>query len=286
MKDRINVVAGIVLFNPNIERLKENVSAISNQVSHIVMVNNGSSNYNEILSSFSENGKISFIDNKDNKGIAFALKAIMDYASDNDFDWALTLDQDSVCESELMEAYSSFICENTDIVESVGILTCNIVDRNFVIESGFAKDEKWKIISQAITSASLIRVKSYLNTDGFDSSLFIDSVDFDICINMRIHGYKIIRINYNGILHEVGNGFNVKLFGKTYATYNHSPFRQYYIARNHLYLAYKYPSEVKLTKEILKEIRFQLLILLYEDNKMEKLKARWRGIRDVKKMRG
>ena len=42
------IFAGIVLYNPDIERLKENVEHISGQVSKVVFVNNGSNNTQEI----------------------------------------------------------------------------------------------------------------------------------------------------------------------------------------------------------------------------------------------
>ena len=44
----MKVCAGIVLFQPDIERLKENINAIINYVEHIYMVDNGSENIEEI----------------------------------------------------------------------------------------------------------------------------------------------------------------------------------------------------------------------------------------------
>lgn len=275
----MKVLAGIVMFNPDIKRLKENIDGIYEQVDLVLLVNNGSDNFGAIKDMIKAYGKIIVLDNGSNLGIATALKRIMSYAMEWGYDWVLTLDQDSVCQPRLIDAYSKY-CE----LPNVGILTCNIVDRNFTVSSGFTEGQDYREVSQCITSASLVKTAAYRQTDGFDEKLFIDSVDFDICINMRIHGFKIYKINYNGILHEVGHGRNIRLLFKDYISYNHSPFRQYYMARNHKYLVMKYPEQFSKVKEWIREIRSEVIILLYEKNKYKKLKSRWEGLRDAKQL--
>lgn len=44
------IFAGIVLFNPEISRLKENITHILGQVDRLILVDNGSSNKEEIQS--------------------------------------------------------------------------------------------------------------------------------------------------------------------------------------------------------------------------------------------
>lgn len=274
----MRVLAGIVLYNPDIQRLKENYIAISEQVDSVVLVNNGSNNWESIQEELSH-WNVAIINNKENRGIATALHQIMEYGIDNGADWVVTLDQDSVCRAGLVDAYKEWAH-----LDRVGILTCVIEDRNFSIGSGFGEDEKWKEINQCITSASFISTEAYKNTDGFDEKMFIDSVDFDICLNMRRHGYKVYRINHVGLLHEVGCGKNVKLFQKDYIIYNHSPLRNYYMARNQAYLVNKYPEYFSKSKEAIREIRSEVLILLYEEAKVKKIRARWKGLKDAHKM--
>lgn len=275
----MKVLAGIVLFNPDINRLKENIDAIYCQVDTVVLVNNGSENFDKIQMLVKEYEGVRSIDNKRNLGIATALKRMMDFAIREQYDWVLTLDQDSVCQPGLIEKYSHYVD-----IEKIGILTCNIIDRNFSVDSGFREGQEYREIKQCITSASLVSVAAYKLTDGFDEKLFIDSVDFDICITMRKHGFKIVKVNFNGILHEVGCGKNVKLLFKSYVSYNHSPFRQYYMARNQKYLLKKFPDQFSKCKEWLREFRTELIIVLYEKDKIKKLRRRWKGIRDANKL--
>ena len=65
------IFAGIVLYNPDIERLKENVDNIINQVSRVILVNNGSENTEEIEQYLDglEKQKIIYKNLNKNKGI-------------------------------------------------------------------------------------------------------------------------------------------------------------------------------------------------------------------------
>lgn len=46
---RMDISAGIVLFNPDIKRLKENIDAVIVQCTHVYLVDNGSGNIDEVL---------------------------------------------------------------------------------------------------------------------------------------------------------------------------------------------------------------------------------------------
>lgn len=274
----MRIIAGIVLFNPDLERLNENVGAVITQVDEVLLVDNNSNNFEAVEKKFGKHEKISFLKNSSNLGIATALAQIMKYASQHQVDWVLTLDQDSVCRPGLIAEYEKY----TDL-PSVGMLTCKIMDRNFKADYKIQNEESVNEIEKCITAASFVNVAAYESSDGFDEKMFIDGVDFDICINLRHHGFKIYRVNYDGLLQEVGNGRNVKLFGKPYIIYNHSPFRCYYIARNNIYLARKY-SDVSMKHMLGKEILAEMATMLYEKQKLNKLKQRWRGICDGLKM--
>jgi carbamoyl-phosphate synthase large subunit len=60
--------AGIVLYNPNIERLIENYNSISNQVDIVILIDNNSINITDIRSVFSTMDNVMIIENKKNLG--------------------------------------------------------------------------------------------------------------------------------------------------------------------------------------------------------------------------
>jgi rhamnosyltransferase len=231
----MRVLTGIVSFNPDIERLKDNLSTIYKQDTDILIYDNGSINISAIKALSSEY-KFNLIASPNNKGIASGLKSIMDYANINHYDWVLSLDQDSIASINLINQYRHYI-EDPEI----GGITCRIKDRNF-------NDEKSKTnlsieyVNLCITAGFFLRVTAYNKTTGYDEKMFIDCVDFDICYSLLEKGYKIIRIPFIGLLHEVGHGKNISLFGYPYVIYNHTPWRRYYINRNSIYIAKKHPK--------------------------------------------
>lgn len=283
MTTRENVIAGIVTYNPEIERLKENINALFEQVDSLVIVDNGSNNISniELICAQIENKKISLIKNDTNEGIATALAQIMEFASENSYIWVLTLDQDSVIQSGLIPEYLSVA--NNERNSDVAMLTCLIQDRNFRDK----KNENQKCylmdLNYCITSAAFTNVAKYNTTKGYDKQFFIDCVDFDICYSLREAGYRIVRVNCNGLFHEVGHGENKKFLWKEIVVYHQAPIRVYYFARNIIWMHKKHRHYFGFFAMIKKLFALQMRIVLYEDDKINKMKSFFKGLHDAKK---
>lgn len=273
-----DVVAGIVTYNPNMERLEQCVNAVLSQVRHIVIFDNGSiniSNIKELVVKSSKN--VSVIDNGRNDGIAVALLKIMLFAKTNNYKWVLTLDQDSVLQEGIVNCYLE--TANSAKYVNAGMITCLIKDRNFYDEK--YEKQKARVISvpYCITSGAFTSVNKYFMTSGYDEKFFIDCVDFDICYSLKESGYKIYRVNHIGILHEVGHGEEKKFLWKKIIIYHENPERIYYLARNTKRLQKKHKEYGKV-RMIYKEMTLLCRIILYEDNKKDKFRAFIKGILD------
>ena len=184
------ILAGIVLYKPQLSRLLKNVEMVIGQVDQIVLYVNGRESFEAADKIQSQYPSVNVILNERNAGIATALKRIMQYAIEHSFEWALAIDQDSVCDGNLVKTYRKY-----QSLPNVGMLTCNIIDRNFHQNTGFQNDEDYREVERCITTASYMNVKAYQATDGYDEKMFIDGVDWDICYNLRRHGYKIYKVN-------------------------------------------------------------------------------------------
>lgn len=270
----MNICAGIVLFNPEIERLRENIEHIRKQVPLLILVDNGSSNLEEVKSLIWKLPDIILLENGKNLGIGQALNCILRKAQKDNYDWVLTLDQDSVTSYGIINAYREFLENCSD--KNIGCLTCNIVDRNFSLEK---RKTGFQEIDYCITSGSLMNIDMTLKVGGFDESMFIDKVDCDVCINLKKHGYKIVRVDYDGLLHEIGHAKQINLGFRKWELYNHSSFRRYYMCRNASYLLKKY-HDMYVFKMFLKEIFQFILVLLFEEDKKEKAGKSIRGFFD------
>lgn len=263
------IAAGIVLYNPDMPRLTENVHAILPQIKILYLFDNGSANISEVKQTFTDK-RIIIIESRENIGIAAALNAIIYRAKEDKLKWVLTLDQDSISPENLISEYSKNIA-----TERIGMLCCRIIDRNFG-EISIQKIHTHGIeeVSMCITSASMINIKAWNDVGKFTEKLFIDAVDFDMCLLLREHGWKILRTNDVALLHEVGHSEIRKLFGKEYLVYHHSPLRYYYMVRNGIYLGKRHHF---ICHAIIRAFRQITMVILYEDRKVEKLKMMIKG---------
>lgn len=271
---KVRVCAGIVTYNPEIELLKKNIYAISDQVSDVIIVDNGSKNLDDWSKEFLSD-KVKIICNNGNLGIAKALNQICRYGIENGYDYVLTLDQDSVAPLNLVEQLVQRMNSN------IAIVAPNIVYRNNEkyadqITKG-CEEVEW-----VITSASLTNLKVWKEISGFDEYLFIDGVDRDFCIRARNNKYKIVKDYDICLKHELGNLKCRKRFGKVVYVTNHSAFRKYYMARNAIYLDRK--LGLKTSKSYIGKLF--LKTFLYEDHKTDKIVAIIKGIYDGNKMKG
>lgn len=259
------MIAGIVLYNPNEQRLRENISAIEQQVESLIFVDNGSHS----LPSWIGNYKVIY--NKENLGIAQALNQICQYAQERGEEWVLTLDQDSVCPDGMIEEYAKHTT-----AQEVGMICPNIVDRNYHDDS---KSEGTEFVSSCITSGSMIRISAWKAVGGFCEDYFIDNVDFDMCFCLREHGFKILKTNTVSLLHEIGHSRKVRFMGSDWMLFNHSPLRCYYITRNTILFGKRHGM---LLKNIYRSLMRTLVINIYEDNKWAKdkmiAKAYWHAL--------
>ncbi len=269
----MDISAGIVLYNPDIKRLDENIRAIIVQCAHVYLVDNGSYNFNTIFDFLKryDKSKITIIRNEENKGIAKALNQLMLAAKKDGFNWVLTLDQDSVSPSNIIEEFKKYI-----EVENVGMLCPVISDRNKGIT--IDAEDGFKEVAKCITSGSLLSVKVWNKIDGFDESMFIDGVDFDICYRLRKAGHKILCIKSVVLLHELGHIEYRHFFIWKVLVKNHSAFRKYYIARNTIYLARK--ENTNIIKAMLQNLKLFLIAICYEKDKWNKSKQVFRGTID------
>lgn len=279
------VMSGIILFNPDVGRLEENIASVISQVEQMFIVDNCSSNRDEIeILTLKINkmhpDKIAIEYNNQNYGIAFALNQILQFAEKERYDWFLTLDQDSICSDKLIDKYLQVANE------SLGQITCTIMDKNIGILDKIDSFNSGVIdVPFCITSGALNNTNALIKCGGFLNELFIDGVDLDISCNLRKHGYKIVQIDYEGLMHELGESKIFSFLGIKLKVTNHRPWRNYYIRRNLIFVARKYFQGYEKVRMILKQLIYGVGTVLMEDNKWERLVNNFKGIYDGFRMK-
>jgi len=276
----MKVCAGIVLYNPDIERLKECVDAALPQVDRLVFVDNASGNIDEVQKEIAGENFI-WIRNNENLGIAAALNQLIEFAANNDFEWVLTLDQDSICEGEMIEKLS-FV-----VKEEVAIIAPLVIDRGVpeMKQPGKEPLPETDDVKMCITSGSLTNVKAVLDAGGFDEWLFIYDVDREICIRLLRKGYRLVRVNGAKLFHEHGlKTVSRKFLWKKIIYRNYTPISVYYMTRNLVFMLRKYGKEYT-SNPFLRKIRMYIAFsvkFIFEPDRMQRLKAFRKGVKEGK----
>lgn len=264
-----NIAAGIVSYNPDICRLKENINSIKRQIDCLLIVDNGSHNIDEI-DKISVQENIVLIKIGENKGIAYALNKICEYFYKKNYNWVITLDQDSVSPQNLVLELSKYISYN------IGIIGPQIIYRNNEDDSELQGMGKVESVQWIITSASLTNIRAWYSIGGFDEKLFIDSVDKDFCLRLKMKDFKVLRVNNIGLIHELGNLKCQRILGKNVYVTHHSPQRKRYMTRNCIYLKHK----LGYGKPIIYITKLILKVLFFEKKKYINIKSIFKGVYD------
>lgn len=285
------IAAGITVYEPDIERLKENVAAVLCQTDKVYIVDNASSDIGEFKAGIRDNERIVLIENDKNEGVAKALNQMCEAAVNDGFGWIILLDQDSLPQEDMISKFSRYID-----FENVAIITPRYVDDNEPQVISSESLPEYELVDRCDTSASLVNLDVYRQVGGFDEDMFIDYVDFDYCTAVIKLGYSILRDNEAILRHRLGLAqeitffmplgriFGIKKLQKPMFTYNHSPLRTYYFVRNAKYYRYKHRDVVDKGLERKTVFRWMVLKLMFEKQRFKKLRAAIRGNRDAKKM--
>ncbi|MCW3111183.1 MAG: dTDP-rhamnosyl transferase RfbF, partial [Segetibacter sp.] len=189
--------------------------------------------------------KVTLFHDYQNGGIAKRLNTACRMALQEQYDWMLTMDQDTSFAADAISNYFNCFTQY-EAKEKVAMFgTAFSRNNNQTINDCLSiKAEK------LITSGSLLNLLLFTRIGEFDEQLFIDAVDYDYCFRAQIAGYAIIQFSNIYILHTVGNEVyrsSVKtLFLIKKKKEIHSPLRCYYMYRNMLYLDEKYKNQEKI----------------------------------------
>lgn len=275
-----DVNAGVVTFNPDINRLRENINSIYKQVDQVIIVDNHSENVTEIEELMCQYTNVDLEKNEQNRGIATALNQIFLISKKQGRSWVYTLDQDSISPSNII---SDFL----EIVEKdVAIISPHIYEEGLNQELKNFDSSKYKGLKEpyevdlCITSGGLTSIAAWEKVDGFDEYMFIDYVDFDFSFSLREAGYRIIKVPSIFISHELGNTKMIHIWKWSIRVTKHSPMRKYYMGRNIIYFCKKHKEYANIPIEILRLFKIELFILLFENHKLKQQREFFKGLLD------
>lgn len=270
------LLAVVVSYNPSAELL-ENVQALLEQVSHVVIVDNGSSEETRQIFSSIPTDSVSFILNSKNLGIAKGINQGVRWGLERNYEYFLLMDQDSRPAADL-------------VTKLLDVLNGFLSQGKFVLIGPHHEDYERKIehsyvneieeVPLLITSGCLLSKKVIDNIGLYDERLFIDHVDHDYCLRLMNVGGASFKVHSATLLHRFGEAKVKTIFGKSFFVQDYSPFRRYYMMRNRLVLYKRYGMfrDAWFWLDFKVAIKDLVKVVVFESNKMAKLTAIGRGL--------
>jgi rhamnosyltransferase len=292
-----SIIPIIIWYNPrylNKNFVRKNIETYLNYFQNVIIIDNSESDNEDILPA----GKIIYLPNFENLGIARALNQGCKKAIEIGYKWVLTMDQDSCWENDDLQRYLAevekfAICDKNNIsfspdmvIESFSVLSDikkYIKNKIKKIISKWRNDSKENItkkeyvfVNRVMTSGNIINLTIWENINGFNEHLFIDEVDHEFCYRLRNQGYNIIKINICKMYHFLGISSKRYFFPHCC---RHEGIRLYYIMRNLQYMKRwhrNYFNEYKCQSYINRSIIEKIIQLKFID-----LKYIYQGIKDA-----
>lgn len=273
----------IISFNPNHAALERNTQRLRQQGFNLIVVDNASKNP---PNNFLSEQETILLDN--NLGMAAALNIGMEEAKNRGAGWVLSLDQDTEVPENILDEF----IKNVDLPDA-GALCPRIIRKNENERNVTIKDE-YHAIDRCPTAGFFLRVDVWEKAGKYDDWMFIDYVDYDICMKIHLLGKKIYRINstyivqelgklqVNSIVYRLGISLKSKKLQNFAHVYNHSPLRNYYFVRNSLYYIRKYEKYINVKAEMNHVVKWEVKKLFLEKNRLANLKAIRNGYHDYK----
>lgn len=292
----MKLATGIVLYNPDIERLKENIDAVYFQTSIVILFDNGSKNISQVETLISKYPNLLLIKSYDNIGVATALNQIAQYCYKKEYDWLLALDQDSVCPSNIINDFLKYVD-----IQDVAVICPRIEDKRQMYRYAFKTFPRsgFQEVQKCITAGSFIKLSVLKSLGWFNDFLFIDYVDYEYCRRIIANRYKIIQANSVVLNQELGNvvlskhaylyiklgeALHSRIIMSFACKKTYSAMRRYYCARNHVYCIKKYRKYCNILDELFISIKLVIKMLFLSKQKIKVLIAMYRGFVDGMKL--
>jgi rhamnosyltransferase len=290
--DSSAVVAVVVAYRPDIERLRQLVEALTPQVARTILVLNGPLEPEaEASLSGLDPSHTTRVGNARNVGLAAAQNQGIEVARQQGADAVVFFDQDSLPPSGTVAALEHAWRERDAKGESPGSVGVAYQGEGSRHWPGFVRIRWWGFgrrpcgseadIVEAdflISSGSLIPMRVLDDVGGMDEVLFIDHVDTEWCLRAASKGYRFFGVCGVRMTHALGEHSQRIWFGRWRQVSSHHPVRYYYMFRNSV-LLYRH-SYVRLDwkiGDVLRSLQMLVFFGLFASRRSEVLAMMFRG---------
>ncbi|MFT6404812.1 MAG: rhamnosyltransferase [Marinomonas primoryensis] len=260
----------VVLYNPD-ESVWSNITSYIDHVGLLYVVDNSEQKNLILVDKIKNHPGTVYIDNELNLGIASALNRGAKEAMSHSATWLLTMDQDSRFDKTSLQTLVTFAYSLPED-HKVGVLSP--VHKTVNADVPIVKDDILTVeVDSVMTSGNLIYLKAFQSVGGFLEKYFIDCVDHEYCLRLKLNSFKVVLHKESVLEHNLGDIEFISFLGRKVYYTNHSAIRRYYITRNRLDLIIRYGRTFPLFSfnEFWKLVTEVSKIILFEKNKFRKV---------------
>lgn len=265
----MKILCTIILFKPNIDKVKSLLKEMSVYVSDFFLWDNtpGGCGLRYIMDypirSSQKGGNI---------GLSKSYNEALKYARTYGFDYLMTMDQDSLWVN--LDSYMNQISNHERIKQFKTLYFASTTAGNATTFSA--------IYSGGINSGAIIPISFLNEIGGYNTDFFVDAIDDWLILEATKHEMKCYLVGNCHIVQKFGEGAEGHFWGKKFRILNYSPMRLYGVMRNYFILWHRYSPPKNLKIKIIKGffLTWFVKILLGEDNKKKKLSALLAGVYD------
>ena len=270
----MNIAGVVILYHPDIEQLSDNIQTYLNGLKQLYVYDNSESKTPGIEEALLKlHPSIQYHYFNANEGIAKRLNQAIAQATLNQYDYLLTMDQDSSFKDGDFDKYKFSIQSSGDSnVAQFGV--------NCQPDFTLPKDEPEEALT-LITSGSVLNLSLTKHIGPFDEDLFIDFVDAEFSYRVIQNGYTNLMFSNIVLNHALGTlveGRGLGNFKKSMRII-HAPTRVFYIVRNGLYLLFKAQGLTSsMKKDVIRCIKIIKNDLIYNPELLAVYKNLFSGI--------
>ncbi len=308
------VLAVVVTYNPKPDALRVLLQAASPQLQAITIIDNASTNIQQIESLVADlkadsTCALQLEAQTQNLGLGSAHNIGIQMAKDKQFDYVLLLDQDSVpmkgMVGKLLQAHQKKSLTSPVSATGVTYINADNGSESFFVRFGLFKFARSYCADRdndgcieadfLISSGSLISLDTLDHIGDMDEGLFIDHVDTEWFLRAHHNGYKsygvcdaVMQHGLGETTHQLSFGSHFilrKLFGMKNARRRnvpqHNPFRYYYIFRNSILLYKRSYAQARWKwNDVQRLVMILVMFGLFKTPRRKNLGMMLRGIRD------